>query len=101
MNLEIQSYKPGPELFRLNPDDGSGKAQIYTEFGVVKFFTFPGSAPPNVEHRAFTSLEMFFAGEIYHATIGRYYSPRWWRRLANKFALACCERCEEGMLHGK
>jgi hypothetical protein len=101
--MEIGSYKPrsGFKSFNRERVDGSGKAEIYTDFGVVNFFTFPGTNGPP-EHRAFTSLDMYLAGRVFYATIpGRFYSTRWWRRLANEFAFECYQSIEEEMLHGK
>lgn len=84
MKMEVNSYVPSREtLWEVNRSDGSGKARIHSHFGVVAFFTFPGDD----RHRAFTTLEMYYRGRVYHATLEeKFYSPRWWRRLAYGFA---------------
>lgn len=82
----IGNYEPRYQK-EWEPDssDGSGRAQIYTAFGVVSLFTFVGDE----RHGAFTSLETFWFGRVYHARLSRHYHQRWWKRLARTFSQAC------------
>jgi hypothetical protein len=78
--------------YRLDPD-GTGKAEIYAaRGGIVELFTFKGGGDPH--HDAFTSLEMYFNGHVWHCRLDRHYHPRWWRRLAEQFAFDVCAMAE-------
>lgn len=82
----IGNYKPrGEREWEPNSSAGCGRAQIHTAFGLVNLFTFRGDE----RHEAFTSLETFWFGRIYHARLSRHYHQRWWRRLARQFSQAC------------
>jgi hypothetical protein len=63
--------------------------EIFTPWGLVAAFSFPGGAVGNTTHSAFTTLDMFIHPHTYYARVGQHYHDRWLRRLANAFAREC------------
>lgn len=78
-------YEPSHEKLWKHGDNGLFEAHIYTQFGLVELFTYPG----DTKHDAFTSLTMYFPPHVYFRLIDRHYHPRWARRLAREFACDC------------
>ncbi len=89
---EITRWVPrGERLWKADPADGSTTARIYTYYGVVELFTFPGGCPGNSQifHKAFTSMSLWIYPHEYSKRIHRHYHDRWLRRIANDFAHEC------------
>jgi hypothetical protein len=81
---QINRYRPRQEL-KWEENDERIIAQIYTEYGIVEFFTYFGG-----EHgKPFTTLGMYIAPHRYHARLPRSYGRRWVRRVCGDFAWEC------------
>jgi hypothetical protein len=85
LRLNIKSWFPRHERKWELRSDGSRDAMIFTDYGIVEVFAFPGSD----RQRAFTQLSMYIAPNCYHATLPRRYHDRWIHRLVRQFAWDC------------
>lgn len=88
--IETSRYIPRHERkWDCSVTDGSITAEIYTEYGIVSFFTCPGGYSGSHYHSAFTKLEIYIHPHVYIRRIDRNCHPRWVTRVANQFAFDC------------
>lgn len=80
--MEIKSYKIREEPAKVNDIDGTASKTFNTVAGRVDVFTYVGG----LHGEPFTTFECTVGNRQFHAKIQRWYSHRYFRRLANQFA---------------
>lgn len=79
--MTIKRYAPLSEKKWSIDQHGSRVAKLYTCYGLIEVYSFPGDD----KQGAFTSLETYAYPHVYHATLPRHYHDRWLMRLAMDF----------------